>query len=300
MPWTAGGQWERLHVIGLPEVAVAVPLALLSSVSSGIADFAGGMAARHVHILRVLAMTAPASWIVTVGLLPALGGVFTVSAVSWGLASGLASAAAFALLFQCLAIGPMGLLSPIAAVISAALPAGVGLASGERLGTAATMGVILAVVAVVLVSATPSVDRSRPSRRGVGYAVGAGTAISVQVVCLDRAPDASGLAPLVAAGAVSTLVALVLVLVVGVGPIGSRSPSGHRWAILAGVLGSFANIAFLAAVRSGELSIVAVVTALYPAGTVVLARSVLKERFSWTQVLGLTLAGGALLAISMG
>ena len=282
----------------LPQVAVALPLALASSLSSGVSDFAGGMAARHAHVLRVLAVTAPASWLVTLALLPAIGGDFTVPAVSWGLASGVASAAAFTLFYECLAIGPMGLLSPVAAVISAVVPAGVGLAAGEHLGGGAVGGVFLAVLAVALISAGPSASHSRPSWRGFTYAVGAGVAISAQLVCLDRAPGSSGLAPLVAAGAVSTLLVAVLLLATRVGRAGTRA--AFRWAGLAGVLGSLGNIAFLAAVRNGELAVVAVITALYPAGTVVLARTILKERFTRTQVLGLGVAAAALVAFTLG
>jgi drug/metabolite transporter (DMT)-like permease len=281
-----------------PDAALVLPLALASSLFSGVSDFAGGMAARHVHILRVLAVTAPASWAVTLALAPVMGAAFTGPAILWGLASGLASVAAFALLYRCLAIGPMGLLSPVAAVISALLPVGVGLAAGEHLSGAATAGMFLATLAVVLVSAGPSTGSSRPSARGVTYAGAAGTAIAIQLVCLDEAPVSSGLAPLIAAGAMSTAVVMTLLAASGTGGASSTlRPAG--WALFAGVLGSLANIAFLAAVRHGELSIVAVVTALYPAGTVLLARTVLRERVTGTQGLGLGLAAAAVAAFSL-
>lgn len=98
--------------MAVADLTLALPLALGSSLLSGVSDFAGGMAARNGHIFRVLAVTAPISWLVTIALLPVMGADFSRPAVLWGLASGVASTAAFGLFYRCLAIGPMGLLSP--------------------------------------------------------------------------------------------------------------------------------------------------------------------------------------------
>jgi len=127
---------------------------------------------------------------------------------------------------------------------------------------------------------------------GVGH--GAGAAIAAQLICLHQAPAGSGLAPLLAGSVVSSGVLLGAVTTLH-GRIDRRPP---RWglAIGSGALSALANLAFLLAVRSGDLSIVAVITALYPGATVVLARVVLSERLHLGQVVGL--AAGAL-AVSL-
>src|SRR3954469_12241627 len=133
-------------------MTVALVLALASSFAYGAADFLGGFAARGAHVLRVVVIAAPTSLLVELLLWPAVGARFPPSAVTWGAASGVASAAAFALLYCTLAIGPMSVLSPVTALVSAALPVSVGLLQGEQLSGLAVLGVALAFVAVVVVS----------------------------------------------------------------------------------------------------------------------------------------------------
>ncbi|GAB7190418.1 hypothetical protein NUM3379_11240 [Kineococcus sp. NUM-3379] len=279
----------------------ALLLALVSSLAYGLADFAGGVAARSVPVLRVVAAAAPASLLGVLLLLPVLGARWDPAVLAWGAASGVASAASFALLYRCLALGPMSVLSPVTAVVSAALPVAVGLAAGERLSPLDGAGVAAAVAAVVLVSAGPGGSGDGPGRAALLTAVAAGTAIAVQFVTLDAAPHDSGLAPLVVGRAVAT----VLVLAVLLGQVlGRRAPGAARGRALAlaagaGVLDAAANLAFLLAARQGELAVVAVVVALYPAATVLLARVVLAERLVRRQVVGLVAAGAAVTLLAL-
>src|SRR3954463_3226540 len=142
----------------------ALFLALMSSLAYGAADFLGGLAARGAHVLRVVVIAAPASLLVELLLWPVVGATFTADAVAWGAASGVASAAAFALLYRTLAIGPMSVLSPVTALVSAARPVAVGLVSGEQLTAIAAAGMVLALGAVVLVSGGADISGARPSR----------------------------------------------------------------------------------------------------------------------------------------
>src|SRR3954453_16398011 len=186
----------------------ALLLALASSLSYGAADFLGGFAARGAHVLRVVVIAAPASLLVELLLWPAVGAHFEAGAGPWGAASGVASAAAFALLYRTLAIGPMSVLSPVTALVSAALPVSIGLIRGEHLGGLALAGVMLAFIAVVVVSGGADARGVRPSRTALVLAFGAGAAIALQLVCLDQAPDDSGVAPLLVGRAVSSVVVL--------------------------------------------------------------------------------------------
>jgi drug/metabolite transporter (DMT)-like permease len=273
---------------------IALLLALGSSLAYGCADFLGGLGARRAHVLRTVMIAAPASLAVELLLWPFLGASFSAGALSWGAASGVASAAAFALLYRTLAIGPMNVLSPVTAVVSAALPVGVGLLQGEHLDAAGLVGLPLALVAVVLVSAGNGAGSARPSRTALLLALGAGAAIALQLIFLHQAPSDSGVAPLIvgrAASSAITLAAAGLML----RKLGSERPA-YAMSAAAGVLDSVANLLFLLAARSGDLAVVAVITALYPAGTVLLARSVLDERIHRGQIVGL---GSAAVAVSL-
>ncbi|GED89649.1 EamA family transporter [Streptomyces sp. 6-11-2] len=273
---------------------LALLLALGSSLAYGCADFLGGLGARKAHVLRTVLVAAPASLAVELLLWPVLGATFTWASVGWGAASGVASAAAFALLYKTLAIGPMNVLSPITALVSAALPVAVGLLQGERLGVAGLAGLPLALVAVVMVSAGHGESSSRPSRTALLLAFGAGAAIALQLVFLHQAPSDSGVAPLIIGRAVSSAVTLAAAAVMR-RRLGPEKPA-YTISAASGVLDSLANLLFLLAARSGDLTVVAVITALYPAGTVLLARAVLAERVHRGQLVGL---GTAAVAVSL-
>ncbi|MFD9135295.1 EamA family transporter [Streptomyces bottropensis] len=273
---------------------IALLLALGSSLAYGCADFLGGLGARKAHVLRTVVIAAPASLAIELLLWPVLGASFSAGALGWGAASGIASAAAFTLLYRTLAIGPMNVLSPVTALMSAALPVGVGLVQGEHLTIAGLVGLPLALVAVVLVSAGHGAGAARPSRTALLLAFGAGAAIALQLVFLHQAPSDSGVAPLIVGRAVSSAMTLAAAGVM-YRRLGPERPA-YAMSAAAGVLDSVANLLFLLAARSGDLAVVAVIVALYPVGTVLLARGVLAERIHRGQLVGL---GTAVVAVSL-
>ncbi|MEU3519517.1 EamA family transporter [Streptomyces sp. NPDC006654] len=273
---------------------IALLLGLGSSLAYGCADFLGGLGARKAHVLRTVMVAAPASLTFELLVWPLLGASFDPAVVGWGAASGVASAAAFALLYKTLAIGPMNVLSPVTALVSAALPVAVGLGEGDRPGPAGLFGLPLALAAVVLVSAGPKAGAARPSRTALTLAFGAGAAIALQLVFLHQAPSGSGVAPLIVGRAVSSAVTLTAAGLLH-RRLGPEKPA-YALAAGAGVLDSLANLLFLLAARSGDLTVVAVITALYPTATVLLARGVLAERIHQGQLLGL---GAAAVAVGL-
>lgn len=165
---------------------------------------------------------------------------------------------------------------------------------GEHLAAAALVGLPLALAAVVLVSAGHGAASARPSRTALLLAFGAGAAIALQLIFLHQAPGGSGVAPLIAGRAVSSAITLTAAAVM-VRRLGEDKPA-YALSAVAGVLDSIANVLFLLAARSGDLSVVAVIVALYPAGTVLLARGVLRERIGRGQIAGL---GTAAVAVSL-
>jgi drug/metabolite transporter (DMT)-like permease len=278
---------------------LAVVLALASSAAYGCADFFGGLAARHMPVLRTVMIAAPVSLLTMVALLPWLGATWSPAAVLWGGASGIASAFAFALLYQSLAIGPMSVISPITALVSAVLPVAVGIGEGERTDAWGIAGVAMALVAVVLVSSNQPEQHTRVTRHALLLAVGSGTAIATQLVCLHQSPTDSGVAPLIAGRVVSSFLLVSTALLLRQGSLAGVRRSDIVLAAAAGALDSTANLAFLLASRHGELAVVAVITALYPASTVLLARFALSERIHRAQLGGLALAAAAVVLLAL-
>lgn len=313
-------------------------LALVGALVYGSADFLGGLAAKRLRSLVVTAVAGLSGLVALAIAQPIIGGVWSPEDVAWGVLAGGFGVVAVALLYACLAIGPMSILSPLTAVVSAVAPMLWGLLlDGETLSPVAYAGLGVALVAVVLVGFIPGEKVVRPSARGLLMAVGAGIAIGGFLIVVDQTSDDSGVVPLVMSRATTVVAtALVLaVLVVGAvrkgraaasvllpaGTALGATPTGHAdlehasanaavgpalsmarawWLALAcGVVDAAANALALVALRTGDLSVVSALTALYPAGTILLAAIVLRERVAAVQWLGLTLAlvAGGMLAL---
>jgi drug/metabolite transporter (DMT)-like permease len=230
--------------------------------------------------------------------------------------SGVSGAIAISLLYACLAIGPMSILSPLTAVVSAVVPATVGLLGGDRLAPIGYWALGLALVAVILVGFVPERGAVRPSLVGVLMAVGSGIMIGAFIIMIDLTPDDSGIVPLILNRAINGGIMLcvigILALVawrrrrsqrIAVSP---RSPearatlrAGLALAVGCGVVDVVANFLLLLGIRAGELSVMSVLTAMYPAGTILLAAVVLRERIAPVQWVGLALALAAAAMLSI-
>lgn len=268
---------------------MAILLALCSAATYGVGDFCGGMAARRIATTTVLLW----SHLLGLGLLLVASAVVSADVVGVDLAlgavGGLAGAAGVGLLYKGLSVGPMSVVAPITALLSGLVPVVAGVVDGERPTGLAMVGMAGALVAIALVSAEGS-GRLRPADlHGVTYALGAGLGFGLFFVALSYAGDGSGLWPLVAARGASVTVVGSLALA---GSITRAAPAVGARALTAaaGALDAAANVFYLLAIREGLLSVVSVLAALYPVGTVVLARLVLRERFHPLQRGGLVLA----------
>lgn len=299
---------------------IAALLALVGALVYGAADFLGGLAARRLRPVAVTATAALSGLLLLALAYPVLGGVWSATDVLWGALSGVTGALAIGLLYACLAIGPMSILSPVTAVVSAIAPMMWGLiVGGERLTVLGYAGLALALVAIVLVALLPGEAIARPSARGLLMAVGSGLSIGAFLILIDQTSEASGIVPLLlnrGVNAVITGAIVVSILVVarrrGVrataalgtaqGAAGREMAAGRAWriALVCGLVDAAANVLLLLSLRAdGDLAVVSALTALYPAGTVLLAAIVLGERIARIQWIGLLLAlvAGALLAI---
>ena len=288
---------------------LTVALGLIGALTYGAADFFGGLAARRSSTILVTAGVAIVGLIGIAGAALFIPAVNSADAWSYGVASGVAGAIGIGLLYGSLAIGPMSILSPATAFISAIVPVSVGVAAGEGGGSSFFIAMALALVAVVLVGFVPEKGAVRPRPLGLIMAAGSGTFIGLTIVLIDLSPADSGVIPLVANRiASSTLLLLAVGAVVIARMARSRTPKlpglaeiGKLWPIViaAGIFDVVANIAVIYGLRLGDLSVVSVLVALYPAGTILLASVVLRERIALVQWfgLGLALAASALLAV---
>ncbi len=276
---------------------MAVLLGLLAATFYGAADFCGGLATRRSSTLAVTVVSQAAGLFLLVIVLPAFPALLSLSVVEFGAVAGLCGGVGIALLYHALSIGKMGVVSPITAVLAAALPVGVGVARGEHLLLWQAAGVGIALVAVVLISLSHEPDgRLEFSTVGVKEAIASGVALGGFLTFLALAGKGGGLYPLLCARAASTIFLMVVAFVGRQTLVPVRSTV--RIILLAGAIDMSANVLYVLAAYAGYLSVAAVLTSLYPASTVFLARIVLGERLAAVQKAGVVLAllGVALIA----
>ena len=297
---------------------LVVLIGMASALVFGSADFLGGLASKRISSLRVTAVAAAVGLGALLVAYPIVGGAWSWSAVGFGALSGVCGAGAISLLYACLAIGPMSILSPLTAVVSAIVPAVIGIVVyDEHFGPLGYIALGLALVAVVLVGFVRDSRAVHPTPRGILMAIGSGICIGLFLVCINLTPKDSGLVPLIANRGTNAIIMFATVGILALLarrtartsplPAGSAEVAttrgswrpGIRLAIACGIVDATANCGLLLGIRIGDLSVMAVLTALYPAGTIILAAIILKERIAVVQYIGLALAigAGALLAL---
>ncbi len=291
----------------------AVLLAALSGLAYGAADFSGGLASKRDDSLLVTVVVQLISLMaLTLVLMVWPASHHTAGDLAWGALGGTGAGLGLAAFYRALARGPMSSVAAITAVVGAAMPVIAGIALGERPGTIALTGIVLALPAVLLISWTGTGTRmlrhimSEGERRQYdrrtnvtrAMAAAAGLGFAVFFIALSRTSSEAGLFPLVGAR-IASVAALTALLGIR---RGLAVPDRSAWPHLvgAGVLDCVANAFYLLAVHRGSLAWVAAIGSLYPASTLILARVVLKERVWPPQIAGLALAGGALVLVGVG
>lgn len=281
-------------------------LGLCTALSYGAADFFAALAARRMRVVIVTCAASLSGLVLLLLLLPIMGANFSQEAIFWGFLGGLSSIVALLALYASLALGPISIVSPLGALLSAIVPAAVGVVLlGERFIGLGWVAIAMALIAVVLVGFVPGENVQLPKPRAVILAMIAGTGIGLAVVSLARSPQDSGIGPII----VMRTTAFVLLGVIVLFSVLRKSATAeikHQgpklWVLVAsaGVLDATANIFFTLASRSGSLTVTGVLTALYPLGTILLARLVLKEKVALVQKIGiaLTLVASLMLALA--
>lgn len=282
-------------------------LASISAIAFGVGDFLGGLSARRMTAVSTSFVTQVVGFALVLAVAPLLGGSASGADLLWGLSAGVLGASSLMLFYWTLGAGQMSVVAPISAVTSALVPLVFGLLDGERPGTVALGGALLALPAIVLISREPGDLRdpdehddpphaSTPARVITGSAI-AGCGFGAFFVLISRSGADSGLWPLASARTVAVIIVGVALLLT---PTRAFERRGIRFAVGAGACDIGANTLFLLASRHGLLTLVGVIGSMYPASTVVLARLVLNERLARHQVIGLGLAAVSLVAVTAG
>jgi drug/metabolite transporter (DMT)-like permease len=278
---------------------VASLFALLSSVMWGTSDFLGGTAARRLTSVAVVTISA-AFGLAAVLVAAVVVGAFESPAgyLGWAVLGAVAGTLALTSFYRALAIGTMGVVAPVAS-LGVLVPLLVGLVSGDRPEPVQLAGVVVAILGVTLASGpeVASGGAAGGGARSLLLAVVAAAGFGTVFVALAEGARSSTVMTLVVMRSVSLLLIFAVAMTTG----RDQLRVGVRNLPVLAVVGLFdvgANATFAWASRHGLLSLVAVLSSLYPAVTVVLARVVHSERLRPLQLAGVlsALVGVVLIA----
>lgn len=275
--------------------ATSPALSLAAAVTWGAADFSGGIATKNANSFRVVLVAHFTGLIFMVALvLVAREPVPNVRALVFGAAAGAVGGIGLATFYQSLAVGKMGINAPLSAVITAIVPVVFSFVTEGFPNAVRIAGLLLALISIWVIAAPQgSVGHTQ---HGVGLAVVAGIGFGGFLLLMKMAGPVGVFWPLAAARAASFLLMLLIVLFSGAR--GGASGNTLIYMMVAGVFDSAANALYVAAAQRGRLDVAAVLSSLYPASTVILARLVLKERLSRLQAAGMVAALVAVALIS--
>ena len=315
---------------------LAVILALVSAIAYGSSDFAAGLASRAASVIQVTLLACVTACLLVLAALPfAASPGPSGAALAWGAAAGASGTLGGIALYLGFRYAAFSVAAPLSAVGTAGFSVLAGLLWGERPSTLALTGIALALPAIIGVSASAGqgegqeavlasagerggqeavlagADSAGPEtgkggspghagRPVAGVAAGliAGACFALLLIGLDRAGSGSGLWPAAAAEVAELGVAVTAAAVTK----NLRLPRGRPgWlSVFTGVTGAAGTVCYFYAAHNGLLAVVAVLTSLYPASTIVLARITLGERLTGLRLAGLVLAGGCVALIAAG
>ena len=277
-----------------PTLAV-VALGLLASLGWGVADFGGGLTSRRAPVLGVLLGSQLASLSVGVPLLT-LRSEPTMTPLDIGISvlGGILASTGLALLYRGLSTGRMGVVAPVAAVLTASLPVAFGFLTEGFPSVVAIVGIVAAALSVVLVSRSSEASDGRPS--GLRYGLAAGSIFGLFSISVSWLSDDLVVSPTIAirVASITTIAALIV--------LGRQHwrVSRRLWPALlvVGVVDMLATASYLSAIDVGPLAIAAILASLYPVMTTILAAVLLREKVTPMHAAGIVAAGVAVVLIA--
>jgi uncharacterized membrane protein len=275
----------------LPSLSVPTTFSLAAVFAWGTSDFVGGYAARRTNAFLLTAIAHLSGLLLMAGVALASHSPFpSPTAVAWALLAGLSGGGALAIFYRALATGRMGLTAPVAAVLGAAIPTVFGMFREGLPQPAQVVGFAVAATGIWLISRT---EDDSPSEN-IGMAALAGIGFAGFYLCIKQAGDGSAFWIAAVSKVASFTLTGAIVL------IGRRTREidlrGIAFGVLAGCLDVIGTVLFIRASQTGRLDSAVVLSSLYPAVTVLLARLILREHFTRWKALGMV---AALLAVPM-
>ncbi|MFJ8594100.1 EamA family transporter [Streptomyces sp. NPDC093598] len=278
--------------------------ALATSLLWGLADFGGGLLTRRTPALTVVVVSQSIAVVVLGALVVATGGWSEAGPQLWfAVAAGLVGPVAMLAFYKALALGPMGVVSPLGS-IGVAVPVGVGLMLGERPGLLQFVGILVAVAGVCLAGG-PQFRGAPVQRQAIALTLLAAFGFgAVMALIAEASTTLTGLFLALFVQRVTNVAAGGLALLVSVRRGAPALPAdGFPWRSLpalafVGLADVAANGTYSIAAQHGPVTVAAVLASLYPVVTAVAARGVLRERLRAVQAAGagLALVGTVLLA----
>lgn len=261
---------------------LSVLFALGAFLSWGISDFVGGYTARRFNSFYLAAIGHFSGTALMVGLAVANHeAVPSLTHLRWAFAAGVCGGVALALFYRALSQGNMGLAAPVSAVLGAAVPVAFGIFTEGLPKALPIAGFGFALVGIWLVS------RSEGGRRpeGLSLAMISGVGFALFFIFVKQA--GSGSALWIAAGSRgASLVATGLITLVG-RKFKPAYPVGFGLGLLAGCIDVTGTFLFVRASQMGRLDTAVILSSLYPALTVILARIFLGEHFTRWKTVGM-------------
>jgi len=264
---------------------LAAALALLTSVCYGVSNFVGPALSRDLPVYSVLiagqfvAFCVSAIVVLAADVPVPEGGQVAAA----GLA-GLGNAWGLIAFYRAAAVGPLSIVTPIGAV-AAIIPVAVGVAGGESLTAVKGVGLVLALGGVALVARRQGGPVEAPHPRAdVAWALFSTIGFGGVLTFMAPASD-GGVFWAVMLSRAALLVCLAIVVWAISAPLRARVDRLPRLAV-PGLLLFAGTLAYSAATREGDLSVVSVLGSLFPMVTVGMAFAFLGERLSRSQALG--------------
>ena len=273
-------------------------LAIASALLVGGADFTGGLLSRSVSPFRVAALGQVVALVLAIATALLVDAERVVGGdVAWSAASGVAVGVGLIAFYGAMARGMISLVAPVTAVTGAVVPVVYAFGSGERPGTAAVVGIVLAIAAICLVSLAPGIAATSSGGLGVlPLAFAAGLLFGLFYVCFARVHEDAGMWPVAISRVTSSVVVVALALTATGGLAVQRAVVPRI--VMIGALEIGAAVTLLLALQRGPVSVASVLASLYPVTTTFLAALVLRERLRGLQLVGVALALLAVMLIS--
>ncbi|HZQ94463.1 MAG TPA: DMT family transporter [Candidatus Sulfotelmatobacter sp.] len=266
----------------------------------GASDFAGGYGARRANAFTLTAFSHLCAFSLMLAIsLGQHAALPTRASLLWSVAAGTMGGVSLALFYRALSSGHMGLAAPIAALIGAAIPTLADIALEGAPSRWSIAGFVLAILAIWLITRPEPQGENDDSGhpKGVALAALAGVGFAGFYVCMHQTTGSPTF--LAAIGRIASFVATAVVVIATRAPL-AMEVSSVTIGMLAGFLDISASALYIYASQRGRLDEAVVITSLYPAVTVILARLILKEHFSRWKFVGLLAALAAVPLIAAG